>query len=318
MSERGMLSRLAESLYWIGRYIERADDTARIVDSYVHRMVEDPFNDEDATCRSLYSILGVDVEDDDVLTTVETLQSIVYDPENPNSIAGSLSGAFENARRSRDFISSEMWVALNSTRNRLPQMENTARRLGPSQYLLFVRERAALLAGLTDATLSHDDGWHFLVLGRTVERVDMTSRLLRGRVLSEDDAPDWLAFLRACGAMEAFMRSTSEIHDANGVAAFLLLDRLFPRSVLFSLNLADTCLNEIQPGAQRIATGDVARQSLAGATSRLLYIDSTDLLPQLPDLLEMLEETCVRINNAVTDRYFRHEDFVVWSREGGL
>jgi uncharacterized alpha-E superfamily protein len=313
-----MLSRLAESLYWIGRYIERADDTARIVDSYVHRMVEDPFNDEDATCRSLYSILGIDFEEEDRLTTSDTLQQIVYDAENPNSIAGSLSGAFENARRSRDFISSEMWVALNSTRNRLPQMENTARRLGPSQYLLYVRERAALLAGLTDATLSHDDGWHFLVLGRSIERIDMTARLLRGRVLADDNAPDWLAFLRACGAMEAFMRSTSEIHDANGVAAFLLLDRLFPRSVLFSLNLADRCLFEIQPSSLRIATADVARQSLAGARGRLEFIDSTELLAHLPELLEMLEETCVAINNAVTDRFFRHEDFVLWSREGGL
>src|SRR5664280_1500742 len=90
-----MLSRLAESLYWIGRYIERADDTARIVDSYVHRMVEDPFNDEDATCRSLYSILGIDVESDEPVTAVEMLQHVVYDEDNPNSIAGSLSGAFE-------------------------------------------------------------------------------------------------------------------------------------------------------------------------------------------------------------------------------
>lgn len=146
----------------------------------------------------------------------------------------------------------------------------------------------------------------------------MTARLLRGRVLSEDHAPDWLAFLRACGAMEAFMRSTSEIHDANGVAAFLLLDRLFPRSVLFSLNLADTCLFEIQPSSQRIATADAARQSLARARGRLEFIDATNLLDQLPELLEMLEETCVQINNAVTDRFFRHEDFVVWSREGGL
>jgi uncharacterized alpha-E superfamily protein len=104
-----MLSRLAESLYWIGRYLERADDTARIVDSYVHRMVEDPFNDEDATCRSLYSILGVDVDDDVVYTTNDTLQQIVFDADNPNSIAGSLSGAFENARRSRDFISCPKW-----------------------------------------------------------------------------------------------------------------------------------------------------------------------------------------------------------------
>ena len=313
-----MLSRLAESLYWIGRYVERADDTARIVDSYVHRIVEDPFNDEDATCRSLYSILGIEVDDDHRLTTTETLQTIVYEPENLNSIAGALGGAYENARRSRDFISSEMWVALNSTRNRLPQMESIARRMGPSQFLMYVRERAALLAGLTDATLSHDDGWQFLVLGRSIERIDMTARLMRGRVMGEDDAPDWLAFLRACGAMEAFMRSTSEIHDADGVAAFLLLDRLFPRSVLFSLNLADNCLLEIQPANQRIATPDVARQSLARAKGRLEFIDPSRLLRDLADLLEMLEETCARVNTAVTDRFFRHEDAVAWSRERGL
>ena len=119
--------------------------------------------------------------------------------------------------------------------------------------------------------------------------------------------------------MEAFMRSTSEIHDANGVAAFLLLDRLFPRSVLFSLNLADRCLYEIQPSSQRIAVADMARQSLArseGATR--VHRRHRLARDQLPELLEMLEETCVRINNAVTDRFFRHEDYVVWSKEGGL
>ena len=114
------------------------------------------------------------------------------------------------------------------------------------------------------------------------------------------------------------MRSTREIHNANGVATFLLLDRLFPRSVLYSLNLADTCLYEIQPSSQRIATADVARQSLARARGRLEFMDPADLLDQLPELLEMLEETCVRINDAVTDRFFGHEDYVVWSREGGL
>lgn len=318
MSEQGMLSRLAESLYWIGRYVERADDTARTVDSYVHRMVEDPFNDEDATCRSLLSILGIPCEEPEQITRADMLQTIVYDPENPNSIAGSLNGAYENARRSRDFISSEMWIALNKTRNRLPQMESTARSLGPSSYLEYVRERTALLAGLTDATLSHDDGWNFLVLGRTIERIDMTARLLRGRVLSAEHAPDWLAFLRANGAMESFMRNTNELHDANSVAAFLVLDRLFPRSVLYSLILADTCLFEIQPSGQRIASADVARQSLARARGRLDFMDSTLLLGQLPELLEMLEETCVRVNDAVTTKFFRHEDAVLWSSEGGL
>ena len=136
--------------------------------------------------------------------------------------------------------------------------------------------------------------------------------------MGEDHAPNWLAFLRACGAMEAFMRSTSELHDANGVAAFLLLDRLFPRSVLYSLNLADTCLFEIQPSSQRIASADLARQSLARARGRLDFIDSSRLLEQLPELLEMLEETCSKVNESITDRFFRHEDAVSWSARGGL
>ena len=312
-----MLSRLAESLFWIGRYIERADDTARIVDSYVHRMVEDPFNDESATCRSLYSILGID-EVPATPSTAETLHTIVYDGTNPNSIAGALIGAHENARRSRDYISSEMWVALNTTRNRLTPMETRARHFGPSDYLGYVRERASLLAGLTDATLSHDDGWRFLVLGRNLERIDMTSRLLRGRVVTDDNAPDWMAFLRASGAMEAFMRNTRELDDANGVAAFLMLDRLFPRSVLYCLHLADECLIEIQPSHQRIAVGDAARQSLARARSMLEFIDPRQLIDQLPELLEMLESTCYRVTDAVTDRYFRHEEAVSWSTEEGL
>ena len=312
-----MLSRQAESLFWIGRYIERADDTARIVDSYVHRMVEDPFNDETATCRSLYSILGIEVGAEQ-LNTLATLLTIVYDIDNPNSIAGALNGAYENARRSRDYISSEMWVALNTTRNELPKRETRARNFGPSTYLGFVRERAALLAGLTDATLSHDDGWRFLVLGRNIERIDMTARLLRGRVVSDDNAPDWMAFLRASGAMEAFMRNTREVDDANAVAAFLMLDRLFPRSVLYSLNLADECLVEIQPVSQRISSGDAARQALARARGMLEFINPAQLIDQLPELLEMLEATCFQITDAVTDRYFRHEEAVAWSIEEGL
>lgn len=313
-----MLSRLAESLYWIGRYVERADDTSRTVDSYVHRMLEDPFHDEDATCRSLHSILGIRLDSEQPVTTAQTLQTIVFDITNPNSIAGALHGAYENARRSRDFISSEMWVALNTTRNRLPKMELSAQRFGPSLYLQFVRERTALVAGLTDATLSHDDGWRFLVLGRSIERVDMTARLIRGRVMGEDHAPDWLAFLRACGAMEAFMRSAAELHDANGVAAFLLLDRLFPRSVLFSLSVVENCLLDIQPVSKRIASADPARHALAGARSKLDFIDSSRLLEQLPAILGMLEETCIQINDAVSDKYFRHEDLVAWSNEEGL
>lgn len=317
MSDRGMLSRLAESLFWIGRYIERADDTSRIVDSYVHRIVEDPFNNEDATCRSLYAILGVPQPEHELLRN-EMLQTIVYDEKSPNSIAGALDGAFENARRSRDFISSEMWVALNTTRNELRSRQRVAAGLGPATYLAYVRERCALLAGLTDATLSHDDGWQFLLLGRNLERIDMTTRLLRGRIAYMDASPDWMAFLRASGAMEAFMRSSHQLNDPNGVATFLMLNRTFPRSVLYALNVVDSALREVQSSNQLFDSGDAARETLAHARSTLEYVDEDELLTQLPALLEMLERTCYRINDAVTDKYFRHEEAILWISENQL
>jgi len=312
-----MLSRLAESLFWIGRYIERADDTSRIVDSYVHRIVEDPFNNEDATCRSLYAILGVPQPEHELLRN-EMLQTIVYDEKSPNSIAGALDGAFENARRSRDFISSEMWVALNTTRNELRSRQRVAAGLGPATYLAYVRERCALLAGLTDATLSHDDGWQFLLLGRNLERIDMTTRLLRGRIAYMDASPDWMAFLRASGAMEAFMRSSHQLNDPNGVATFLMLNRTFPRSVLYALNVVDSALREVQSSNQLFDSGDAARETLAHARSTLEYVDEEELLTQLPALLEMLERTCYRINDAVTDKYFRHEEAILWISENQL
>lgn len=312
-----MLSRLAESLYWIGRYVERADDTARILDSYVHRMVEDPLNDEDATCRSLFSILGLE-PGSGVITARDALDAIAYDERNPSSIAGSLHGAFENARRSRDVISSEMWVAMNATHIELTQREGTARRLGPATYLAYVRERTALFCGLTDSTLSRDDGWRFLTLGRCVERVDMTARLLRARVASAEHAPDWLAFLRASGAMEAYMRSNSQLGDANGIAAFLLLDRIFPRSALFSLNSADEMVLNLQPDNQRIAAVDFVRQSIARARATLEFVDAANVISELGDLLELLESTCFRLDDAITERFFHRDSVVNWHSEGAL
>ena len=315
---RGMLARLAESLYWIGRYVERADDTARILDSYVHRMVEDPLNDEDATCRSLFSILGLDPGEDRLITSSDALEAIAYDETNASSIAGALHGAFQNARRSRDVISSEMWVALNATNIELAHAQATSRRLGPATYLSYVRERSALFGGLADSTLSRDDGWRFLSLGQCVERIDMTARLLRARVAGAEHAPDWLAFLRASGAMEAYMRSTSHLDDANGIAAFLLLDRIFPRSVLFSLYRADALVLELQPGHQRIAAVDHVRQGIAQARATLEFVDSSNVLAQLGELLELLELTCIGLDESITERFFYRDSVVNWHSEGAL
>lgn len=311
-----MLSRLAELLYWSGRYVERADDTSRIVDAYIHRISEDPFGDPELACHSLFAILGVDVEDMHVTESL-VLRRLVYDADNPSAVTGALLAAHENARRAREVISSEMWVCVNATRNELHAQRLRAQRVGVASYLQFVRERSALFAGLTDSTISHDETWWYLVLGRSLERIDMTARLLEGRLLAADDSPDWLTLLRAAGAMESYLRASAQATNPEAIAAFLLLDRAFPRSAYHSLSVADHCLEELSRDDANVHEINLARRTIRLTQTRLEYLDPRSLLEELAELLDLLEQTSATANEQITSHYFRHVVAVSWAAEDG-
>src|SRR5258706_4753905 len=270
-----MLSRIAESLFWIGRYVERADDRARILDAFLARVLEDPWIDEDAACRSLLAILGSGPPHDARLTTGDVLELLGFDVANPSSIAGALSSARENARGARETISSEMWECLNVTWHSLAARRVAAEHLGPALYLGFVRERAAVLVGLAESTMSRDDGWRFLVLGRNLERVDMTARLLSIQAITPEHVPgfvdQWRTVLRACGADESFLRTHGGEVVAQRVAEFLLLDRLFPRSALHALTEAEECLEALAPSPERAGMAGGARRPVGQARTRPGY-----------------------------------------------
>src|SRR5258708_25025319 len=174
----GLLSRIAETLFWTGRYIERADDTARMVDVYVHRMLEEPHTDQEADCRALLAVLGMPAADGARLDIGMTLDMSAYDQDNPSAIAGSVLAARRGARSVREVISSEMWECLNVTSHGLASRRKSAERLGPHVYLEFIRERSALFFGLTESTMSHDEAWRVLVLGRSPEPGGLTAPLL--------------------------------------------------------------------------------------------------------------------------------------------
>lgn len=311
-----MLSRLAELIYWTGRYVERADDTSRIVDAYVHRIAEDPFGDPEVACRSLFAILGVEVGEARVSEST-VLQRLVYDPDSPTAITGSILSAHENARRAREVISSEMWVCLNATRNELSAQRLRAQRVGAASYLQFVRERSALFAGLTDATISHDETWWYLVLGRSLERIDMTARLVEGRLLAAENSPDWLTLLRAAGAMESYMRASTHSTAPESIAAFLLLDRAFPRSAFHSLSVADHCLEELARSDANVHELNLARRTIRMTQARLEYLDPRSLFEELAELLDLLEQTSATANDQVTEHYFRHVVALSWASEEG-
>ncbi len=181
-----LLSRMAETLFWTGRYVERADDTARLVDVYVHRVQSDPRGNQD--CAPLFGLLGVVPPDgEDQPDVGVALRRLAYDPSSPSAIVGSVLAARAGARGIREVISSEMWECLNVTGHGLTGQRRAAERLGPHVFLRFIRERAALFFGLADSTMSHDDAWRFVVLGRSLERAGMTARLLLARVPAPQD-----------------------------------------------------------------------------------------------------------------------------------
>lgn len=313
-----MLARNAESLYWIGRYVERADDTARILDVTVHQLLEDASVDPDHASRVLLRVLGIDPPQRqlDVWSLTE-LVAFSRDVQG-GSIIDSISAARENARGAREVTSSEMWECLNTTYNALPERERAARRMGPHEFFTYVEGRAAQFAGLADSTLSRDDGYRFLVLGRSIERVDMTVRLLLSRVGDRASSPAWVTLLRSAGAHDTYLRTYRGVLDANRVVEFMLLDRLFPRSVFHSLRRAEQSLDELDHHPHsRIGARAEAQRLLGRARSELEFMRPGVLLEDLATRLAGLQQTCRELGEAVALQYFHAAPWVAWTDAGG-
>ncbi|MEV4125477.1 alpha-E domain-containing protein [Nocardia sp. NPDC049707] len=308
-----MLARNAESLYWIGRYVERADDTARILDVAVHQLLEDATVDPDRTSRVLLRVLGI--EPPEVELDVWSVTDLVaFSREHGNSIVDSIANARENARGAREVTSSEMWECLNATYIGLTATEKAARNLGPHVFFHYIKDRAAMFAGLSDSTLSRDDGYRFLLLGRSIERVDMTVRLLLSRAGDRTSSPAWVTVLRSAGAHDTYLRTHRGALDANLVAEFILLDRLFPRSVFHSVRVAETCLAELdQRPSSRVGAGHEAQRLLGRARSELEFLPPGALLEDLQNRLLSLQKTCREVSEAIALQYFHAAPWVAWT-----
>jgi uncharacterized alpha-E superfamily protein len=309
-----MLARNAESLYWIGRYVERADDTARILDVSVHQLLEDATVNPDATSRELLAVLGIKPPNGHALDVWSLTELVAYSEEHAGSIVSSVTSARENTRGAREVVSTEMWECLNAMYNAVPERQRYARQVGPHAFFSFVEDRAAMFAGLADSTMSRDDGWRFLVLGRSVERVDMIVRLLMSRVGDKASSPGWVTVLRSAGAHDTYLRTYRGALDAARVVQFMLLDRLFPRSVFYSLRQAESCLEQLdhQPDV-RVGARAEALRLLGKARSDLEFLRPADLLEDLPRMLRGLQETVREVGEAVSQQYFHTAPWVAWT-----
>ncbi len=305
-----MLSRIAESLFWIGRYAERADGAARIVDVLRLQLVEGFVGAESIDAGSvLHMVMGIPSEDLGDLSAIG--DRLVFDLGNPSSITGALFSCRENARRARETVSTELWEAINTTWHRWNGLGSS----GVSErHLRFIRERAALIAGVADSSMSHDDTWEFLILGRSLERADMTARLVATGGLTAPHT-DWSTVLTSCGAQQAVMRSHRGVVDDAVAATFLVLDRAFPRSVMFSLNRAEECLRRLSPESSRVGVSDEARRLLGRVRTQLEYSDPADLVLDLPSRMLTVQQAVMAASGQITGRYFQSGGAVAWTGE---
>ncbi|MGN6721402.1 MAG: alpha-E domain-containing protein [Marmoricola sp.] len=302
-----MLSRIAESLFWIGRYIERAEGTARILDIQTQLILEDPAADETQTCRTVLAIMGVPASEGETIGISDLLQRLAYDPSSPTSIAACIVTARESARRARETLSTSLWEAVNTTYRPIPL--GTFAQYGPARLFPWVRDRAALIYGTADSTMMRDEGWQFLVLGRSIERADMTARLVAAASVASGDA--WTTSLRACGGHEAFLRTQRGAVTDLSAARFLLLERPFPRSVLASLNRAEQCIANLE-NAGHLGVQSEAQRVLGRVRTELEYRAFTDVLIDLPLEMERLQRSCAEATVAITSKYFAGSEARLW------
>ncbi len=300
-----MLARTAEYLFWTGRYLERAEDTARFLDVTYHRLLEATPGEEQQAWSDLLVAVGLEdefAETGQALTSAAVSEFLVLDPVNRGSIRACIEQARANARGVREHLAMEMWEALNSL-----HLEMAARNLGmdlqrqPHELYGFIRQGVQSVIGVADGTWSREEGWHFFMLGLLLERAEMGVRSLRARHTRHqpDAIHEWYATLRSASALGAYRRRYRDF-DEVALIELLLLSPTLPRSVLFSLRGAEGILS--------VLTGDrrsLALRLLGRVRAELEFADAAELCEDgLLDVLEVLEVQIRDVASAVAAECF--------------
>lgn len=307
-----MLARHAENLFWAGRYIERAEDTARLLDVTYHGLLEATPMEAARAWSDVLSVLRLagDFEARGrAVDAVSVSQFLVSDTENPGSIVAAVVRARENLRSVRELVTTELWESVNRfyldlrARNLRADIEHE-----PYELYSFVKRRCQTVAGVAAETMPRDDGWRFLELGWTLERADMACRLLDVRYSGEERIGfhHWLGTLKSASGLEAYRRVYRGSMDPADVLEFLLLSRQFPRSVLFCLRRAEHDLAVL--GAQ---TGQLSRPErlLGRVRADLEYRDVSEILAEgVPRFLDKVQRGVRHVAEAVALEYFRNSE----------
>lgn len=311
-----MLSRVANSIYWMARYVERAENLARFVDVNLSLMLDQPAGTE-PQWQPLVAATGESkafAERYGEATPESVVQFLTFDRKYPSSMLASLEVARENARTVREAISSEAWEQLNEFYHFVRAAErDVQRRDALSEFYQSVKQHSHLFSGVLDATMSHGEGWHFANLGRLLERADMTSRILDVKyftllprieaVGTTVDDLQWSAVLRSVSGFEVYRKRHHAI-TIERIVGFLVLDNEFPRAIHACVTRADESLHRIS-GSPVGSYRNAAEQSLGRLRSELDYSDVATIVGiGLHEFIDGLQTRLNRVDENVRSTFF--------------
>ncbi|MBS1849866.1 MAG: alpha-E domain-containing protein [Acidobacteria bacterium] len=309
-----MLSRVADSLYWMSRYLERAEHTARLIDTDLQlRLDQSPEAGRERSSRLLESLQAVvpGGPEADISALAHTL---TFDRTHPSSIVSCVASARENLRHVREQCSSVMWEQLNRLYLHVvggpPEADWTTHF---HTFYRSVQDGSSLFHGIADSTMSHGEGWYYIQLGRYVERTDALAALISTQFhrrphaldhpVESEEYLEWVALLRSCAAFEAYCkRYTAEMRPLR-VAEFLLLNQEFPHSVRFSVDMVHAALRAIGELTERKAEQPVRLAGRLRATLSFSQIDEV-VANGAVAYLDSIRWQCSQAHAAIHQIYF--------------
>ncbi len=312
-----LLSRVADALYWIGRYLERAEHTARVIDVRLDLGLDRLPGAGGWDFVRLYSSIQLPEPAVPPANPAGLVDSAIFDMSNHESVIACVTSARDNARQVREEISADMWEHVNGLYLRMREAKAEGTWSSRPHYLSrLIIEGVHLFQGITDATMGHGEGWQYLQVGRFLERVDVTAALLdlhfvKGTV-KPGGAPgavnqiEWVGLLRSCSALEAYCRVYTADLRPDRIAEFLLLNSEFPRSVRFAAACVESALRTIASHSTRGSGGRAER--LAGRLHASLdYGQVDEILSDDPHrYLEGISSQCEQIHEAVYQNYIAY------------
>jgi uncharacterized alpha-E superfamily protein len=317
-----MLSRVADAAFWLSRYMERAEAIARILDVNIQLLLdfEDP---TEGTAQQHWQPILATLEEQELFNELHqgidgdaVMDFVTFEKKNPHSIISSITCARENARMVREQISSEMWEQINRLYLRIQSPSTKAGLLdSPIDFYRSLVDDLHSFQGITDATMTHGEGWQFLQVGKFLERADSTSRVLDIKyhillpsgeeVGGNMDITQWMAVLRSCSAMEAFLKTSHGQVTSWGVAEFLILHDTFPRSIRFCADNLDLALHQIS-GCDRAHFSNEAERLCGMLRSNLDYTNIKSVFATgLHQYLDQTQLRIIEICDALVNTYCR-------------